>query len=231
MVKMQKHILLLIILLSAVLLNAQEMTWEEFHKILHGGLSNEDFFNQSELVIEGKMLKVVDTYDTKGDGKRDDMYSILRIKVQSVYKGDQSLIGDTVYTVCKKTMLTTMFFSYYPREKEYDERGALIIYDVRHTSPSVFRQNYIHGGITFDNPCIFFLTTSDLPDSKEPKYSHYPKYKFLNQHEESRLWTWGTEKTLGLNNLVFDTREELYNYMRQFEGYTVPEPAPSGQTH
>jgi len=221
---MKKYILFLITLLSAVLLNAQGMTREELYEALHGGLSNEDFFIQSELVVEGKMLRIMDTYDTKGDGKRDDMYSILPIKVHKVYKGDPSLMaGDTVYTVCKKTMLTGMFIDYYSGEWEGINKSW--------ACPPVLSHNGIRGGVSFDTPCIFFLITSNLPDSKDQKYSSYPKYKFLNQNEESKLWTWGTEKTLGLNNLVFNTREELYSYMRQFEGYTVPDPAPLGQTH
>jgi len=54
-------------------------------------------------------------------------------------------------------------------------------------------------------------------------------YKFL-LNVESRLFTC-ENYTAGLNNLIFDNREDFYTYIRQFEGYTVPDPAPLGQTH
>jgi len=235
---MKKYILFLITLLSAVLLNAQSTqsaahSYEAYYKELHGGLSNEDFFNQSELVIEGKMLKIVDTYDTKGNGDWNDMYSILPIKVQRVYKGDPSLTaGDTVYTVCKKSEVGK-YFPCYPREVEYQEIvigdnkiKRPVTYEEQYMSPVVLAQNGIKGGVCFNTVSIFFLATSDLPDSREPKYASHKKYKFLH-NEDSRLWVWnheilGLTKILGLNNLFFDNHEELYSYMKQFEGYIVP---------
>jgi len=59
---------------------------------------------------------------------------------------------------------------------------------------------------------------------KNNKYSRFDKYKFF-QHEDDVLYVCGN-KILGLNNLVFQSREEFYNYMRQFRGFTVPEITP-----
>lgn len=224
---MKRLVLFSLTLLSVFLLNAQSkiQSNEELYNLINGGLSNEDFFNKSELVVEGKFIKVVDTYDAVGNDYWDDFYTILSIKVQRVYKGDQSLTGDTVYTVCKKSMLG-MFFCYYPIKTEQN-----VWVDVRHTIPSVLHQNGILGGVSLDTPSVFFLVTSDLPDTKNPKSSSYKKYKFLHQSEESKLWILKNNiseltKILELNNLVFDNRNEFYDYMRQFEGYTVPESVP-----
>jgi len=236
---MKKLILFFIALFSVVLLNAQtkEQFYEQLYKQIHGGLSNEDFFNQSELVVEGRMLKIVDTYDAIGNGDEEDFYSILPIKVQRVYKGDQSLTGDIVYTVCKKNEIGA-YFPCYPVKQEQkifingdDTIKITVDREEMYIGPAVLRQNGIDGGVGFDTPSIFFLGTSNFPDSKNPKYSSYKKYKFL-YNEDSRLWVLKSDitglitKILGLKNLVFNTREELYNYMKQFEGYIVPEPAP-----
>jgi hypothetical protein len=103
------------------------------------------------------------------------------------------------------------------------ENESLEDYEVQYVIPNILRDN----GITFIDfwtPQIFFLTASDFPETGFPeKYTSSKKYKKLENRKIENLYT-AEDKIIGLNNLVFHKREDFYNYMRQFEGFMVPEP-------
>jgi hypothetical protein len=89
---MKKIILLLATLLSVTFLYAQTVENKQNpNKIPR---TNEDFFTQAEFVAEGYFFKCVATYDTKGNGKREDFFAIVEYKIKKVYKGDISLAGN-----------------------------------------------------------------------------------------------------------------------------------------
>ena len=215
---MKKSILFLTTMLSVVLLHAQTTEINDFPL-----LSNEEFFTQSELVIEGRYIKTVFTYDTKGNRNKEDIYSILAIKVIRVFKGDLSLTGDTVFIVNKGGTLGVENI-YLSERVNDDEVPVFAQEEIQYVIPQLLKENDIRN-ISEYMPLIYFFTTSDFPENRvHSKYSFCKKYKFI-KNGENKLYVC-ENKILGLNNLVFQNREDFYNYMRQFEGFTVPEAEP-----
>ena len=213
-ITMKKVVLTLVTVCSLFVLNAQ--TYEEALSRINGGLSNEDFFEQSELVFEGNFMKIVATYNPEGGRKFDDNYAISAYKVHRIYKGDQSLTGEVIYLVSKGVLLG---------DENIDREGE--DYDIGYFLPLVFGENGITCAVHMYSPSIFFFSVSDLPDHGSPaEYPSNKKYKFL-LNRGSRLFIC-ENYIAGLNNLIFNSREDFYDYMRQFEGYTVPTPASTG---
>ena len=175
-------------------------------------ISNEDFFKQAELVFEGYFLRYVDSYDTKGEGKSKDCITVSAYKVTRVYKGDPSLTGEVVYTAISGYALGL--------ENLYAGNTT-----TSYWTPYTFRRNGINQDVSAFSPRIFFFVSSDLPDNENSKYFSHKKYKHLRECFKGNIddvYVY-KDKVLGLNNLVFHNREDFYNYMKQFEGFTVPE--------
>ena len=197
---MKKTILLVTTLLCVVLLHAQNIENNNFP------LSNEECFQQAELVVEGCFEKVVATYDTKGNGNFNDTYSVSTYKVQRVYKGEQYAAGECIYVVRKGAYLG-------------EERLGYLEDTYIRTTPPL--SNHGITAVNSHSPAIFFFVTSDFPDDRNSLYFHNKKYKFLG--EGHRLFVSG-DIVAGTNGLAFSNREQLYNYMRNFEGFIVPDP-------
>jgi len=196
---MRKVLLFLITLFSVAFIYAQNNS-------NNAPLTNEDFFTKSDLVFEGYFIKVVATYDTKGEGKFDDIYTIAEHRVEKVYKGDPSLAGNTILIVYQGGTLG---------EEKIDWGNV----EYGNVLPMRFKDRGIPA-INATSTSIFFLINSDLPDDENSIYFRERKYKLIDPY--GRIYTWGNS-TGGLGTFDFQNREELYNSMRQFEGYTCPE--------
>ena len=203
---MKKSILFLTTMLSVVFLHAQT-------EKPNTPIPNEEFFIQAELVFEGHFLRYVESYDTKGESKSKDCITISAYQVTRVYKGDQSLTGEIVYKAVQGYALGL--------EKLTNSTTSYWI-------PPIFRRNGINEAVSAYSPRIFFFAASDLPDDENSKYFSHKKYKHLRNSFEGNIddvYVY-ENKILGLDNLVFHNREDFYNYMKQFEGFTVPEADP-----
>jgi len=194
---MKKKLLFLIILFCVSVLNAQNNTNEQ-------PLTNKEVFQQAELVFEGYFLKLVHTYNLSGNLKDEDTYAILTYYVRKVFKGDLSLEGNSIYITQKGAIL------------DYEHSSLLEATEELAIGTPFLLENGIPG-ITSSSPAIFFFISSDFPDDENSEYSHEKKYKSLG----NQLYVY-ENRAAGLNNLAFQSREELYNYMSQFEGYIVP---------
>jgi len=210
---MKKTLLILTTLLCVSFLYAQNPIQE-----VDTPLPNEDFFTKSELVIEGISLKWVANYDTKGNRNKDEIFRIHAVSVLKVFKGDQSLVGDIVYITENGGVLGA--------ENWNDEK-----YDIEYYTPYIFQKNEVSCTVTRFEPQIFFLVTSDITDIKDSKYSPFKKYKHFTKYTNDFYGYIFTNKMYvcgnfigGLNDLLFLSREEFYNYIKKFEGFTVPEP-------
>ena len=181
-------------------------------------ITNEEFFTKSELVFEGYFLRYVHSYNLKGTIKLEDNYTIIAYQVKKVYKGDPALTGEVVYQVIQGAATLGI-------EKLSWENATISYWE-----PPIFRKNGIDEGVSKYSPCIFFFVTSDMPEDTNSEYSSLKKYKLLSDGFKEKFFDKmhisGKDKILGLNNLVFHKREDFYNYMRQFEGFTVPEIEP-----
>jgi hypothetical protein len=165
--------------------------------------TNEEIFTRAELVFEGIRLNCLATYDTKGNRNRYDMYGIVAYKINKVYKGDQALTGNTVYVVEQGIGLGA-------------EKISLDMYDIEYDTPLCL------GVSSASWSTIYFFTTSDYPENGIPnQYTNIKKYKILEKAFDD-LYVQG-DRICGLNGLIFHQHEDFYNYIMQFEGYTVPE--------
>ena len=103
---MKKLILLSFVILSLTqLTKAQEKNyWAQIKEehLNEGLLKNEEFFEKSEFIFEGKEIREYEkSYDAKGNLDPQDFYSTKRIIVTTVYKGDKNLLHDTICLVMK----------------------------------------------------------------------------------------------------------------------------------
>jgi len=202
---MKKTFLLLAALCCVIFLYAQNNEKQ---------LSNEDFFTQAELVIEGQLVRKLHTYNLKGTFEYEDGYTITAIKVIRVYKGDPSL-KDSIILVTQKGGLLD-------QEKSFDETITVCSF-----RPKIFTDHGIHQGVNMFTPSIYFLVPSDFPDDENSKFASQDKYKYVKRNTEDskgydKMYVSG-DKILGLDNLVFHHRESFYNYMMQFDSFAVPE--------
>jgi len=198
---MKKTILLFAILLCVIFLYAQNTESNPYNL----PLSNEEFFKQSEIVFEGYFIKIVAGYNLKGTGIYYDGYRIAAYKVQKIYKGAQFAEGDTIY-ITHKGGRPGMENNTYNDDSNY--------------IPGVLSKNGIDWVPKLGSPTIYFLINSNFPDDENSKYSSYKKYIV------KEIMHICGNTIIGLNDLIFKQREDFYNYMRQFEGFKVPEPAP-----
>ena len=204
---MKKFILLIITLFSVILMYAQ--TENNPYNL---PLSNEEFFKQSEIVFEGYFIKTVAGYNPKGTEKYADGYRISAYKVQRIYKGTQYSDGDTIYITHPGGRIGMENFT--NNSNIYDD-GIVYI-------PGVLSKNGINYAPKLGDPNIYFLISSDFPDDENSKYFSYKKYKrFHNEY----MYVCGNI-IIGLNDLIFRQRDDFYNYMKQFEGFNVPELTP-----
>jgi len=202
---MKKSILLLISIISLIFLHAQDNTNNQ-------PLTNEDFFTQAELVIEGYSIGYFSTYEIAKESTLYDTFTVEAIRVQKVFKGNKYLESDTIFVVSEGDLFGMKYFDV----NEWD-----ITYDI----PALLYENGCYNcDVSYGATRIFFLTISDYFGVNDSDYSLCKKYKLL-QNVESKLYVC-ENKILGLDNLVFQNREDFYNYMSQFEGYTIPAPEP-----
>jgi len=215
---MKKKLLFLITLFSISFLYAQNNS-------NNAPRSNEEFFTQAELVIEGQFMRVVATYDTKGKGNYEDCYRINAIHVKKVFKGDPSLAGTTIYVVRKGAHLGEE--EDYERESVID--GILTVREIcdAYFVPGLFSKNGIDSGVNSFTPSVYFFKTSNLPDDKNSEYFSYKKYVHIEENKgdsepHNFMYVCG-DIIAGLDELIFRNREDFYNYMRRFEGFVIPE--------
>ena len=209
---MKKNLLLFLITLFCITFaNAQTEKNEN-----NTYLSNEEVFKQAEFVFEGCYLKCVYTYNPLETLKNEDTYAIYSYHVLKVYKGNPDLEGGIIYRTYKGAILgeeNNMIFDY--------------LEEIVITTPFL-EENGIPG-ITSRSTAIFFFVPSDFPDDENSKYSQYEKYKPIEKNGRlennvfyDRLYVSDDHnKFAGLYNLAFKNREDLYQYMKQFEGYRV----------
>ncbi|MDR0363683.1 MAG: hypothetical protein LBH92_01475 [Bacteroidales bacterium] len=228
-----KRIILFIIvaLLSASYLNAQyandfgeavRKQWEyddslkriDLKKNL---LTDEEFFEKADLIIEGEMVDFLGAYDAKGNYDPKDIYRVSEILVLKVFKGDTALTGKTISFVKLGGTI------YKPSVSEWDLPEEISSsYDT-----SLGRDNGLSPRRYYSS--IQFLMKSDYPENPDKSKDYpQPKFKPVQNKERACIEFWGDGRIGGLNGLILNNREELYEYMSRYKGITVPKvPVPA----
>ena len=216
---MKKLIIFLFTVLSISFLYAQINEYEK-ERPFAPDRSNEECFQQSEIVFEGHLITTVATYDPSGTGiwKAGIWEECLRTeayKVQRVYKGIQYEPGDTIYITRRGGYIGLE--NVVKKYEGPDARRSSV-------SPYIFSKYKIPCGDNGYSPKIFFLVSSDFEEDTTSPYFSYKKYKFLDK-DYVVMYVCGSV-VAGLDDLVFWNRRDFYDYMKQFEGFRVPEIAP-----
>ena len=167
--------------------------------------STEEYFAESDIIIETRLPdnreSFIHRYDAVGNYDRGDIYTSGYCIVTYVYKNNSGISisqGDTLNILVKGG---------------YIFKGATIYEEEEiRAYPQPDKPFQIAG-----YPDIYFMKKSDLPDNPDiSKRNKHPKVTPLRIPIE-RL---GEAEDNGAPQL--DNRYELYKYMEQFEGLTVP---------
>ncbi|MDR2834631.1 MAG: hypothetical protein LBV69_00315 [Bacteroidales bacterium] len=230
---MKQKTLIIFIILFAVISNVQAQTKPAFYNSLtpegkidydkrqaeykKTQLTNEQYFTESDFIVEGKRIdwphEAYDLcYDAKGNYATTDIYSLVRFVVSNVYKGDKYLIGDTIIIVQNRGVVWEKLPKKHD-EQPWDDYKKIIYHGAYYEMAGDY-------GLMLDSdiPTIIFCKNNDYPENpnSEENYSNYFKLKLVKDQARSSLKC--SAKITGLNGLSFNNREELFEYMQQFEG-------------
>lgn len=197
----------------------------------HLDKDNMSFFKEAELVVEGRFLKPLHAYAVKDENGKEHYYGICPVITYRVFKGDAKA-GDTVYVIQEslsvEEALSYPFDSYpYVKEKYYDEDtgdSLFIEWDVLYVLPYIARTKNISVFDHFQNDCVMFFKTSTYPTTQDERYSTLKQYQYLYPYvfydEGTKLYVSGG-RFAGLNDTLFNSRQDLYAFMRKAGGYDL----------
>ncbi len=195
----------------------------------HLDMNNMSFFKEATLVVEGRFLKPVYAYTVKDIQGNDHYYGICPVVAYRVFKG-KAKAGDTVYVTREGRCLediNTCILDYYPFTKVYKVDphtgdSVELDFDVQFDYPEIAFSKHIEVLSQFVNDCVFFFKESTFPKTKEKPYASMPQYQYLYPYvfydEGTKLYVSG-DKFLGLNDTLFNSRNDLYRFMLEAGRY------------
>ncbi len=202
----------------------------------HLDKDNMSFFKEAELVVEGRFLKPLHAYAVKDADSKEHYYGICPVIAYRVFKGDAKA-GDTIYVTREGTSLGEAMdspFNHYPykKTKYYDEGlgdSLVLEREILYEFPQI-QSKSIEVFDHFRNDCIMFFKASNFPITQNEKFYSVKQYQWLYPYihyaEGSRLYE-GTKLYVykcmfaGLNDTLFNSREDLYAFMRKAGGYDL----------
>ena len=229
---MKKVIFALSVLLLALcqIVKSQEMDCYQSTKY-YLSKDNMSFFKEAELVVEGRFLKPLHAYAVKDADGKEHYYGICPVIAYRVFKGDAKA-GDTVYVTRESSSLEDAMdspFNYYPykKVKYYDEGfGDTLILEpnIQYDFPGIANSKNIYVFDHFQNDCVMFFKTSTYPLTQDSKFYSTKQYQYLYPcifyDEGTKLYVY-KGKFAGLNDTLFNSRQDLYEFMRKAGGYDL----------
>ena len=187
-------------------------------KDYHLDKDNMSFFKEAELVVEGRFLKPLHAYAVKDADGKEHYYGICPVIAYRVFKGDAKA-GDTIYVTREGTSLGEAISS--PYNIPWDNWDFI---DVIWEYPMIAESKNISVIDHFQNDCIMFFKTSTYPATQDKKYSSPRQYQYLYPYvffdEGTKLYVSG-DRFAGLNDTIFNSRQDLYEFMRKAGGYDL----------
>ncbi len=195
----------------------------------HLDKDNMSFFKEAELVVEGRFLKPLHAYAVKDADGKEHYYGICPVIAYRVFKGDAKP-GDTIYVTREGVSLEEAIASPYSNDclsgEVYDSlTGKYYILDCHtyYASPEIARSKQIRFVLDhFQTDCIMFFKTSTYPKTNGTRYDTLTQYQYLYPFvfydEGTKLYV-SEGKFAGLNDTLFNSRQELYDFMRKVGGY------------
>ena len=229
---MKKVIFALSVLLLALcqIVKSQEMDCYQSTKY-YLSKDNMSFFKEAELVVEGRFLKPLHAYAVKDADGKEHYYGICPVIAYRVFKGDAKA-GDTIYVTRESSSLEDAMdspFNYYPykKVKYYDEGfGDTLILEpnIQYDFPGIANSKNIYVFDHFQNDCVMFFKTSAYPTTQDSKFYSTKQYQYLYPcifyDEGTKLYVY-KGKFAGLNDTLFNSRQDLYSFMRKAGGYDL----------
>jgi len=175
-------------------------------------LTNEEFFEKSDFIIEGKAIGNNSySYDINGNYDPNDIYTSSLFVVNYVYKNNSNTTissGDTLNIIWKSGMIY--------KKVKIEINGYFHDYEEEIWSnlekPTI--------DVALNEYAICFFTKQLLPeDPAGNKNSRFLQVNVLQNKAGAAIKTQGSIR--GLNGLKFPNRDSLYLYMKQFEKYGV----------
>ena len=197
------------ILLSSIsFVHAQDGKIDKFPRSLYwGGFSNEDFFNQSDYIFEGKIINTI-TYPNEDTTK---LWTSFLIEIIYVLKGNDEIQKGQIEIIKKSGILTFPIKTIFVDDFEVNDEFIFEYKDdIAFTTPK-------HG--------IFFCKKTDLsfrPATNNPSVEIFENMRNAGLTYMPNLPSRSFE-LFGLNDLYLKDMDALYDYARQFQGISVPE--------
>ncbi|MDR2835911.1 MAG: T9SS type A sorting domain-containing protein, partial [Bacteroidales bacterium] len=196
---------------------------EERKKIIEenlskGMLTNEEYFKNSDYILEVVWIPYAvtvqpDFYVPFEDLTEDNIYTTWVLKVLNVYKGNNVQIGDTVLANSKGGVVSKKYKEIDPANPDTE----IFREELKGSYPGPMKDQGIYIE-TFKRTIIFGRDT----EIKLYRNSRFIEMEIQNKQRARIMNMDGV--IYGLNGLSFPSIEELYNYMRQFKGLSVPPP-------
>ena len=216
-----------LIIVALLLLFTQTLWSQEVDQ--HLDMNNMSFFKEATMVVEGHFLKSTHTYvyavkDIQG---KDHYYGIWKVIAHKVFKGNAKA-GDTIYVVREGTSWKNAKFSRFDLFYDYDENTGTYEHNfsqVSYYDIPIVRSRHIYVDEVrheYGQDCVLFFKESTFPKIKEEPYASLPQYQYLYPwvfyDEGTKLYVDGG-KFGGLNDTIFNSRNDLYRFMLEAGGY------------
>ena len=205
-----------ILILSILFVCFCQISFAQDERDYHLDKDNMSFFKEAELVVEGRFLKPLHAYAVKDADGKEHYYGICPVITYRVFKGDAKP-GDTIYVTKEGKSLEEAIASPYSTQM-----GDWDFIDVIYETPMVASTRNINVFDHFQNDCVMFFKTSTCPKTNGTHYDTLTQYQYLYPHvfydEGTKLYVSGN-KFAGLNDTLFNSRQELYDFMRKVGGY------------
>jgi hypothetical protein len=191
----------------------------------HLDKDNMSFFKEAELVVEGRFLKPLHAYAVKDADGKEHYYGICPVIAYRVFKGNAKS-GDTIYVTREGESLGGAIASPYDDTRGYvNEAGIHIIEDVLYVAPVIARSKNVHHILDhFRTDCVMFFKTSTYPKTNGTRYDTLTQYQYLYPFvfydEGTKLYV-SEGKFAGLNDTLFNSRRDLYDFMIKAGGYDL----------
>ena len=190
----------------------------------HLDKDNMSFFKEAELVLEGRFLKPLHAYAVKDADGKEHYYGICPVIAYRVFKGDAKP-GDTIYVTREGASLEWAIASPYNDAHGYiNEKGIHIIEDVLYVAPAIAGSKHINVLDHFHNDCVMFFKKSTYPKTNGTRYDTLTQYQYLYPFvfydEGTKLYV-SEGKFAGLNDTLFNSRRDLYDFMIKAGGYDL----------
>ena len=214
-----------ILIFSILFVSFCQISFAQDERDYHLDKDNLSFFKEAELVVEGRFLKPLHAYAVKDADGKEHYYGICPVIAYRVFKGDAKP-GDTIYVTREGTSLEEAVISPYNDNHGYiDERtGIHIIEDILYVAPAIAGSKNINVLNHFQNDCVMFFKASSFPKTKDSLFNALTQYQYLYPFvfydEGTKLYV-SEGKFAGLNDTLFNSRRDLYDFMIQAGGYDL----------